>query len=155
MTKTADKSEATNLRNQIDELNNQFKRALADYQNLEKRYHQDKQAVVKFANESLLDKLLPVIDDLNRAQTHLNDPGLKQIIAQLYRVLESEGVKPIDSTGHPFDPQTMDCTEVVSGPQDLVIDTSLPGYLFHDKVLRPAQVKVGSGSLEASNNNTN
>lgn len=155
MNKPADKSEITNLKNQVEELNNQFKRALADYQNLEKRHQTDKQAVVKFANEALLDKLLPVIDDLNRAQAHLNDAGLKHIISQLYRVLESEGVKLIESTGKPFDPQIMDCTEVVEGPQDIVVDTPLPGYLYHEKVLRPAQVRVGSGNNQPSDSNTN
>lgn len=138
-------SKTIRLQNQIQDLENRFKRALADYQNLEKRHASQKDDLVKFANQGLLDKLLPLLDDLERAQAHLQDSGLELIIGQFRQLLISEGVTPIISDRQIFDPQTMDCAEVVPGPKNKVVTTLAKGYYYHDRVLRPARVEVGSG----------
>ena len=138
-------SKTSHLQNRIQDLENRFKRALADYQNLEKRHANQKKNLIKFANESLLDKLLPLLDDLERAQAHLHDSGLNLIIEQFHHLLTSEGVTPIISDKRDFDPQIMDCVEVVPGPKNKVITTLTKGYYYHDRVLRPARVEVGSG----------
>lgn len=138
-------SKTIHLQNQIQDLENRFKRALADYQNLEKRHASQKDDLVKFANQGLLDKLLPLLDDLERAQAHLHDSGLELIIDQFRQLLISEGVTPIISDRQIFDPQTMDCAEVVPGPKNKVVTTLAKGYYYHDRVLRPARVEVGSG----------
>ena len=133
------------LQDQLRDLENRFKRALADYQNLEKRHASQKGDLIKFANQGLLDKLLPLLDDLERAQAHLQDSGLELIIDQFRQLLISEGVTPIISDRQIFDPQTMDCAEVVPGPKNKVVTTLAKGYYYHDRVLRPARVEVGSG----------
>ncbi|MBI3954519.1 nucleotide exchange factor GrpE [Candidatus Collierbacteria bacterium] len=138
-------SQIETLQNQVLELDNQFKRALADYQNQEKRFEQKRQETIKFANQTLLAKLLSVIDDLERAQNHLQDAGLNQVLGKLHQVLSSEGLSVFEPTNQLFDPSTMDCAEVVKGKKDLVINTLLKGYLYHDRVLRPARVEVGAG----------
>lgn len=138
-------SKTIHLQNQIQDLENRFKRALADYQNLEKRHASQKGDLIKFANQGLLDKLLPLLDDLERAQAHLQDSGLELIIDQFHQLLISEGVTPIISDRQIFDPQTMDCAEVVPGPKNKVVTTLAKGYYYHDRVLRPARVEVGSG----------
>ncbi len=138
-------SKTIHLQNQIQDLENRFKRALADYQNLEKRHASQKGDLIKFANQGLLDKLLPLLDDLERAQAHLHDSGLELIIDQFHQLLISEGVTPIISDRQIFDPQTMDCAEVVPGPKNKVVTTLAKGYYYHDRVLRPARVEVGSG----------
>ncbi|QHO63260.1 nucleotide exchange factor GrpE [Candidatus Chazhemtobacterium aquaticus] len=138
-------SKTIHLQNQIQDLENRFKRALADYQNLEKRHASQKGDLIKFANQGLLDKLLPLLDDLERAQAHLQDSGLELIIGQFRQLLISEGVTPIISDRQIFDPQTMDCAEVVPGPKNKVVTTLAKGYYYHDRVLRPARVEVGSG----------
>jgi len=138
-------SKTIRLQNQIQDLENRFKRALADYQNLEKRHASQKGDLIKFANQGLLDKLLPLLDDLERAQAHLQDSGLELIIDQFHQLLISEGVTPIISDRQIFDPQTMDCAEVVPGPKNKVVTTLAKGYYHHDRVLRPARVEVGSG----------
>jgi len=138
-------SKTIRLQNQIQDLENRFKRALADYQNLEKRHASQKGDLIKFANQGLLDKLLPLLDDLERAQAHLQDSGLELIIGQFRQLLISEGVTPIISDRQIFDPQTMDCAEVVPGPKNKVVTTLAKGYYYHDRVLRPARVEVGSG----------
>lgn len=147
MPKNQTKNQLKTLQLQLDQLDAQFKRALADYQNLEKRHHQNKENLIKFANQSLLDKLLFILDDLERAQTHLKNPGLDHIVKQFINILASEGIKEIKSTNQPFDPQLMDCAEVVAGRKNIVVATLLKGYSYHDKVLRPAKVEVGNGLL--------
>jgi molecular chaperone GrpE len=144
--------EIKKLSSQIDELDSKFKRTLADYQNLEKRQLQDRENLIKFTNQSLLDKLLPLLDDLQRAQDHLKDTGLNHVLTQFTQLLESEGVKEIKSTGEIFDPQIMDCVEAVPGKENHVIKTLIKGYLYRDRVLRPARVEVGNDSVSKITN---
>ncbi|MEK7064730.1 MAG: nucleotide exchange factor GrpE [Patescibacteria group bacterium] len=134
------------LKDQIAFLDDKFKRALADYQNQEKRYEAQKSLLAKFANETLLTQILPVVDDLERAQSHLQDAGLGHVIKTFHQVLASEGVSIIESDQADFDPATMDCAEVVAGPKDKIVKTITKGYRLFDKVLRPAKVEVGDGT---------
>ena len=85
------KSKVTKLEEEIVELNNKWKRALADYQNLEKRAVQEKTEFVKFAGAALLDKLLPILDSLEKCQIHFKDKGLDLTLDQFKKTLESEG----------------------------------------------------------------
>lgn len=133
------------LQRQLDQLEENWKRALADYRNLEKRIAQEKKDFVKFATASLLDKLLSVYDNLVAANRHLKDKGLKMIVRQFWSILQSEGVAEIKAQGQPFDPQTMDCVELVKGPKNRVVEVVLKGYTLNGRVLRPAKVKVGKG----------
>lgn len=129
----------------LQDLESRLLRALADYQNLEKRHATDRIHLVKYANQALLDKLLPLLDDLYRAQEHLNDAGLKIVIDQFEKILFTEGVTEIAALGAQFDPETMDCTQVVPGEKNHVISVVSRGFLYQDKVLRPARVEVGGG----------
>lgn len=133
------------LQKQLDELNEKFKRILADYQNQQKRHQDQTQTIAKYAAESLLDKLLPVLDDLQRANRHLKDEGLKHIANQFIQILTLEGLTPIEADGKSFNPQTMDCAEVVAGKKDIVQETLIKGYFYKDRLLRPAKVTVGNG----------
>jgi len=131
------------LKEQVALLDDKFKRALADYQNQEKRHEAQRLLLAKFANEDLLAKILPVIDDLERAQNHLNDAGLGHVLKTFHQLLTSEGLSVIDSDNVDFDPATMDCAEVVAGPKDKIVKTVTKGYRLYDKILRPAKVEVG------------
>lgn len=126
-----------------------WKRALADYQNLEKRVEKQQQQFVRLANLSLIDRLLPVIDDLNRAAQHLNDDGLNLVLKQLSELLKSEGVEVIESQDKPFNPELMECVDTVPGPKNTVTAVHLEGYTLNGIVLRPAKVEVGSGEKTA------
>ena len=126
-------------------IKNQLKRALADYQNLKRRVEKDKYEYVKFATSAIIDKLLSVLDDLEKASKHLKDQGLKLAINQFKSILELEGVKEIKNLNKQFDPQTSDCVELVKGEKNKIIEIIKKGYTLHGKVLRPAQVKVGQG----------
>ncbi|MBU1084852.1 MAG: nucleotide exchange factor GrpE [Candidatus Beckwithbacteria bacterium] len=123
----------------------QLKRALADYQNLKRRIEKDKYNYAKFATSSIIDKLLSVLDDLERADQHLKDQGLKLAINQFKSILDLEGVKEIKVLNKEFDPQTSDCVELIKGEKNKIIEIIKKGYTIHEKVLRPAQVKVGQG----------
>jgi len=127
----------------IDEWKNKYLRALADYQNLEKRKGEEIGQVRRFAGEALIVKLLPIVDTFERAQAHVKDPGLGLALKELEAFLEEVGIKKMEVVGKPFNPHEMECIEVVDGQDTIVVEELLPGYLLHGKVIRVAHVKVG------------
>jgi molecular chaperone GrpE len=129
----------------LEDFENRFKRVLADYTNLEKRIEREKSDFIKLANAQILDKLLPVLDDLELCERHFKDKGISLVYNRFKEVLKSEGVEEIKALGEKFDPETMDCVEMVPGPKDQVREVILKGYWLNDKILRPAKVKVGQG----------
>lgn len=133
------------LKKKIKDLEDKWKRALADYDNLRKRIEREREGFVKFSNASLIDKLLSVLDSLEKCTEHLKDKGLELTLEQFRKVLESEGLKEIDVEGKKFDPEKMDAVEVVEGKKNEVVEVVLKGYNLNDRVLRPAKVKVGQG----------
>lgn len=137
--------EIKKLRKQVEEAENNWRRALADYQNLEKRTVQEREKFVKWANATLIDKLLGVLDILEKAVDHLKDKGLKLALDQFRIVLESEGLKEVKTVAEEFNPETMDAVEMVKGNKNKVVEVVLKGYMLNDKILRPAKVKVGRG----------
>jgi molecular chaperone GrpE len=139
-------AEKEELQKQIDELKNKYLRALADYQNLERRTAEDRDQTRIRASEFIIQRLLPVVDTFKRASEHLKDTGLDLAFKELAAVLDEQGVKRIDVVGKPFNPHEMECVEVVVGEDGIVIEEALPGYRIRDHVLRVAQVKVGKKS---------
>jgi len=121
-------------------------RSLADYDNLLKRTSSQREQIKNLAAASLVDKLLGVLDDFDRAQAHLNDQGLKIAIDQFTSVLFSEGVKEILAYKKPFDPQAMDCVDVKKGKKNQVLEVRQKGYTLNGTVIRPAGVIVGAGN---------
>lgn len=128
---------------ETNELEEKYLRALADYQNLEKRVEREKETFVKFANAVLILKMLPVLDNLERASEHLKDQGIELVIKQFKEALSSEGVTEIEAAGQAFDPQLHEAVEKVSGEEDKVMEVVEKGYKLGEKVIRPAKVKVG------------
>lgn len=133
-----------NLEEQKEEFENKYKRALADYQNLQKRTQEEKSEWIRIANKELLLRIFPVLDTLMLANKHVNDKGLELAIGQFLDILKSEGVKRIETDGKMFEPKLMECVDVEEGEEGKVLEEIRPGYLLNDYVLRPAQVKVGS-----------
>jgi len=139
--KASDESEM--LKAQAEEWKIKYVRALADYQNLEKRTAERVTEVRQFAAEVILSRLLPVVDTFGKVNEHIKDPGLELANKELLSVLAEQGVEKIDVMGKQFDPTKMDCIEVVGGKDDEVVEEVQPGYIFRGKVLRVARVKVG------------
>ncbi|MCL5675650.1 MAG: nucleotide exchange factor GrpE [Patescibacteria group bacterium] len=132
------------LEEKNEELNNSWKRALADYQNLEKRIRENSDELAKYAGEQILREVLEPLDILKKAEEHLQDQGLSLAVSNFLKVLEENGVVKIEVVGKKFDPNLMECVEVVQGEkEDVVVEEIRAGYMFKDKILRPAQVKVG------------
>lgn len=144
--KTHTNPEVEMLKARIVELEANYKRVLADYQNQDRRFKESQSQIIKFSNAMLIEKILPNIDSLEVATTHIKDPGLKMVVKELRENLKSEGLQLIESDNKPFDPKIMDCVEAVPGKKDHVVETLTKGYFLFDKVLRPAKVRVGSGA---------
>jgi molecular chaperone GrpE len=150
MTKKADKQkeQTGELKQELQVMEDKWKRALADYQNLEKRISVQQQMYVKMASVGVVKKLLPVLDDLQRAMKHINDEGLIMIERQLLGVLRDEGVETIEAMDKPFDPLTMECVEITQGKNDVVVKVVEDGYRMGETVIRPAKVLVGGGVVK-------
>jgi molecular chaperone GrpE len=135
--------ELQELQKSIEEFEGKYKRALADYQNLQKRVTEEKGEWIRSANKDLLLRLLPVLDTLMMAEKHLQDQGLQVSINQFLDILKGEGVIRVKTVGVEFDPFTMECVTTEEGEENKVLEELRAGYMLYDKVLRPAQVKVG------------
>lgn len=121
----------------------QLKRALADYRNLERRVEEERKLLTYLTASVVIAKVLPILDDLENAQKHLNDQGLSMVIAKFKDILVAEGISEIAAEGATFDPNLHEATEVVGGQKDnIVVKVVRKGYKMNDKVLRPAQVVV-------------
>lgn len=138
--------EIQQLTDKVAELDSLWKRALADYQNLEKRTRDQQQLMAQLACVTLIEKLLPVIDHLKLAAKHLHDPGIEMIIKQFTDVLASEGVIQIEAIHQDYDPSLMEGMEQVPGEANQVVEVVTEGYRIGDRILRPAKVKVGNGN---------
>lgn len=138
-------SELEALKKQVLEFENNYRRALADYQNLEKRVREEKSEWIQSANKELILRILPVLDTLMLAQQHIEDQGLQVSVQQFLDTLKIEGVIKIETVGHEFDPHLMECITTEAGEANKVLAEIRAGYMLNDKVLRPAQVTVGKG----------
>lgn len=132
-----------NLNDRITELEDQLARALADYKNLERRVEEGKGEIMKFANKELLSNLLPAFDTLFLAGRHVEDESVKITIQRILDVLKDSGIEKIDTTNSEYNPEIMECIEVVDGAENRVTEELQPGFVLNGKVIRPARVKVG------------
>lgn len=132
-----------------------YLRALADVENIKKRSGREREEYLKYANVSIIKKLLPIIDDLHRAiemasttrDIEALSKGVEMTANSLDELLRGEGVEPIESVGKPFDPQYHQALTVEPSdehPENTVIEQLQTGYMMHDRVIRPSLVKVSS-----------
>ncbi len=149
--KTNKEKEALELK--VTELENSWKRALADFQNLQKRTQEEKEAIIKFANEVLIGRLVFVLENLEYLTKHIEDKGLELIFKEFKQILSDEGLKEIDVQDQEFDPTTMEASESIELTEEnsdgKVLETVTKGYVLKNKVLKPARVKVGKYIKEA------
>lgn len=131
------------------ELRAQLVRALADYDNLRKRVEREKEEFEKLANLKLVIRLLPVLDILRRAQTHLEDPGVEMTLRQFEDALTQEGIEEIKvKSGDLFDPEIHEVIETVANGKDRgkIVEVASSGWRFSQgPVIRHAQVRVSKG----------
>jgi molecular chaperone GrpE len=143
--------EIDSLKQQVEEFKNKYLRALADYQNLEKRVNEERFELMKIGNKNLLIKIIPFLDNLEKAEVFVRDPGLKISKDHFMQILNETGLEEIDLLGKEFDPNFAEAIDIIPGKEDnKVMEVLRKGYKFKDKIIRVAQVKV-SKKLEVKN----
>jgi len=142
---------AARLAEEKEALLQQHLRLQADFDNFRKRSRQEREDMVKLAATSLMQNLLPVLDNFERALNALAESserdGVQLIYRQFMDVLAAAGLTPIEAMGADFDPQLHDAIlQTEAGPEQKgkVIGEAQKGYLLHGKLLRPSRVQVGS-----------
>jgi len=140
------------------ELRDRYMRTLADFENYRKRADREKQDFFKYAMGGLLKDLLPVLDNFDRALEHAEEgddfhKGVALIYKQLFDVLKKHGVRVIDEANVHFDLNIHEAVvteEDPSVPSHSVLAILQKGYFLHDRLLRPALVKVSTGGEEGN-----
>jgi molecular chaperone GrpE len=130
-------------------------RTTADFENFKKRSTREKQDAIKFANESLLEKLIPVLDNFDMALSATQNTGMEanqslqtginMIFQQLKNTLVEAGLEEVDAAGKPFDPNLHEAVsqqESKEVPEGQVLQQLRKGYKLRDRLLRPATVVV-------------
>lgn len=150
-------------------LEDQLRRALADYQNLEKRVAEGRSELTNFVGGELIKKLLPVLDHLDQALAGVSEgeresgwvKGVELAVKEFKQVLAQEGLEEIvidpgssfdktqdKSPGTRFDPALHEAVDTREGDDNKILEVARKGYMLNGKVLRPAQVVVGKSQPE-------
>jgi len=141
-----------------------LERLQADFDNYKKRQEKKQKEFIEFANARLLNTLLSVVDNLERAlDSSKNNKNAKAIkegvnntLKEFHNILNKEGVKPMQSIGHRFDPYEHEAVmkmETDKYQEDTVVEEFQKGYYIKSKILRPAIVKVAVSSDKIKNTN--
>jgi len=129
----------------------EYKRALlqvrADFENYKRRTARHFEEIGEFAKSELLKKILPIVDDFEKALSFENNPyaeGMQMIYRQLVDFLKKEGVEKMETVGKEFDPNLHEAVSwVESEDKDgIIVEEMQAGYTYKGKLLRPARVKV-------------
>jgi molecular chaperone GrpE len=141
---------------QDDGYRDRYMRAIADFENFRKRTEREKADFFRYATSSVLKDMLPVLDNFDRALDHAAEgdefhKGVLLIYKQLFEVLQKSGLRPIDEANVSFDPNIHEAVvreENDSVPSHTVVAILQKGYFLHDRLLRPALVKVAVGGAD-------
>jgi len=158
------KSEKEDAEKKAQEAYDKFLRVSAEFENYKKRTAREMDEFRKFANESLLMKLLPVVDNLERAIASTQEEkssensiaeGINLTLKDILNIFETFKVKPIESLNKPFDPnfhQAVMQEEVEGTEENIVIKEFQKGYMIGNRLLRPAMVVVSKAKTDKSDN---
>jgi molecular chaperone GrpE len=149
------------LTEKITALEDSLLRAKADFQNLRRRSMIERAEATQFANAELMRALLPVLDDLERAQAaaesgdqpHPIVEGMRLVYEKFMKVLGEHGLEPIDALGQPFDPEVHEALmrqKAQHLPPGMVVQEAARGYRLRERVIRPAKVIVTQAVADSS-----
>ncbi|MDP3829781.1 MAG: nucleotide exchange factor GrpE [Ignavibacteriaceae bacterium] len=151
------KKKITELENELADHKDRLIRKIAEFDNYKRRTENDQLNLFKYAAESFIIKMLPVIDDFERSIIHSADAkdvntlvnGVKMIYEKFMKLLEDQGVKKIDAVGFPFDVHYHEA--MLQRPAEgvsphTVLDEIETGYIYKDKVIRHSKVIVSDDS---------
>ncbi len=149
-------------RAEVVEWQDQYLRAMAEFENYKKRMERERATMLKYSGEAIFRELLPVLDNLERAveqgivdgvdaEQNLNAliEGVELTLKSMRSTLEKFEVKPVDSVGKPFDPTVQEALSMEASdhiPANHVVNEFEKGYHYKDRLLRAARVIVSSGS---------
>lgn len=140
---------------EIDNYKNKWLRTQADLENYKKRVERDIQEIHKYAGEKLVEDILPILDNFERALSAIEDKesdlyrGVEIIYEEFKRMLEKHGVKEIEALGKPFDPYYHEAIMTVESDEHepgTVVEVVRKGYMYNSKVIRPGMVKVSKNN---------
>lgn len=149
----AAQAEIEALQRQLEEHKQRLLRVQADYDNFRRRTRQEKEDLYKYAASDVIETLLPVLDNFDRALASAHNgndydalvKGIDMIFRQFKQVLEQAGLTAMNAVGQPFNPEYHEAVmkeESEDHEEGIVLEELQKGYMFKDKVLRPAMVKV-------------
>jgi len=138
----------------IEELTDQVRRQMAEFDNFRKRTDREKATMFDMGKRDVIEQILPVVDSFERGlgdmKEESEDPfrqGMQKIYRQLTKALEELGVKPIEAVGKPFDPNyhnaVMHCEDESAG-ENIIVQEFQKGYMLNDVVIRHSMVKVAN-----------
>lgn len=152
------------LKERYNELESYSKKLKAEFENYKQLVVKEKQQIIKNATEYMIEKLIPIVDNFERALKNVNFDdleslkslikGVEMIYKSLLKLLENEGVKIIESNGKKFDPFEHEAVEKIETDEVdefTIIEEIEKGYKLHSKVLKPAKVKVAIKSTKRQN----
>ena len=139
----------------IDQLEDRVKRQMAEFENFRKRTDKEKQAMFDTGAKSVIEKILPVVDNFERGLATVPEDaketpfaeGMEKIYKQLMKTLDDMGVKPIEAVGKPFDPNFHNAVMHVDDEslgENVVASELLKGYMYRDTVVRHSMVQVAN-----------
>jgi len=143
--------ELEKLKAELAEMTEVARRAMADLQNLRRRNEEERLDIILMANSELIKNLLPVIENLDRAVSHIPEgasewyKGIEMSIKELHKVLLNLGLTKIETVGAKFDPNLHEALTQGPGEKDIVIEEFESGYILGKKVIKHAKVSVGNG----------
>ena len=135
-----------------------LQRERADFINYKRRCEQEKEDTIKYGNAEFILKILPVLDDFERAFSHIprDDAksswvkGLKALERKFKSFLEEQGVMEIKAIGEPFDPNLHEAVMQAEGDEGIIVKEFDKGYKLRDRVIRHSKVVVGNGQHESA-----
>ena len=148
-------SELDRLTQELSEMKDKYLRIFAEFDNYRKRTIKEKQDIIKLASRDVLNAVLPAVDDFDRAIRVASEneneaaipEGIILIYHKLFKSLEQQGIKEMETNGQDFDPEMHEALTKVPAPNDelkgKIIDTIEKGYSLNDKIIRYAKVVVG------------
>jgi molecular chaperone GrpE len=145
-------SEEETPQDELAQMTETAKRAMADLQNLKRRQEEEKSYWIRMANADLIKKILPIVDNLDLAKKHMPEgaegwyKGIEMSINQMQQALQDSGLTPLETVGQPFDPDQHEALAQGPGNKDEVVEEFEKGYKLGDFIIRHAKVKVGDGT---------
>lgn len=143
------------LKARIDELEDRVKRQMAEFENFRKRTDKEKAAMFETGAKSVIEKILPVVDNFERGLAAVPEDekgsafveGMNKVYKQLLTELDNMGVKPIEAVGQEFDPNFHNAVMHIEDEnfgENIVAEEFQKGYTYHDTVVRHSMVKVAN-----------